>query len=86
MGRYVENFSPPIVWNLIPKQLSDTDRMFEKKNPMDIPRKHNLLHSVGPRPASTKNCLILCSTLREKREKTDKQTLWLNQTLYLSPP
>lgn len=41
MVRYVENFSPPIVWNLIPKELSDTDRMFEKKkNPMDIPNEN----------------------------------------------
>ena len=40
---------------------------------MAIPKRHNLLHCVWPWPVSAKHCSILCSTLRGKRGKTDKQ-------------
>jgi len=54
MGRYLENFSPPMVWNFTPEQLQDPDEVTEclqggkKKIAVANPKRHSLPHCAGP--------------------------------------
>lgn len=59
MGRYLERFSPPKLWNFTPETAWDPDELLEwlggrGEDALAILEMRNLLHSAGAWPAPTK--------------------------------
>lgn len=71
MGRYLERFSPPKVWNFTPETVWDPDELLEwlvggGEDALALLEIHNLLHSAGAWSAPTK---FLLNTVQHPQEE-----------------